>query len=545
MEKQTIFGPRYFFITGTLSLIALFLPEFITLGFYLFIIPGFLLGMAPTLFIYPLLVQTLAQFFLGRGYTSGRAWLYGFLTISGLSVLGALALNVPLYEEVKSLSRADVQLPAPVTAPASIAVLENTLSKKNSNTSCTQTCTRLLTQTPAHFILFGQHQDLNAAEAELRGFEKCAVTEEEYCANPIRRALSDAQYVIVKGRKVRTPEKTKRKWRLPVQTIEATSNEVYKNENGRFVLIDRETSIKAHPFVVPFVIGPRSTSGIETLARPFEKTLLVNRTLYPTAETEQTLFYDRIFGTPHISATRYDVRVIRERLRHGGPNSDSGLSEIAAMLARGGHPDFKDEYGYTLLEYALQERKAKAVELLLAHGAGLGKNRYDHRLLSMALFKCDKRNLLVLLKSGIKLDTEDTVNSLTAACPERDSEARIDILNTLLQHGADINKIGRDNYSVLMQAASNGDLAVVRFLISKGADVNIANTYGQTALMYAVKDHNNEKDRASIVSLLLEHGADIHARNKEGQGLEDLARNSSPPVAALIYAALKNSLSSR
>ena len=62
----------------------------------------------------------------------------------------------------------------------------------------------------------------------------------------------------------------------------------------------------------------------------------------------------------------------------------------------------------------------------------------------------------------------------------------------------------------LMYAVFYGDAAMVRFLLEKGADPNIANDAGATALMWAAGDL--EKTR-----LLVEHGADVNAHSDGGR----------------------------
>jgi ankyrin repeat protein len=72
------------------------------------------------------------------------------------------------------------------------------------------------------------------------------------------------------------------------------------------------------------------------------------------------------------------------------------------------------------------------------------------------------------------------------------------------------NLKGRDGTTPLMQAVLYGDCATVRFLLDNGADPNIRNEAGATALMWAVADL--EKTR-----LLLDRGADVNARSDDGR----------------------------
>lgn len=63
----------------------------------------------------------------------------------------------------------------------------------------------------------------------------------------------------------------------------------------------------------------------------------------------------------------------------------------------------------------------------------------------------------------------------------------------------------------LMKAASAGDLARVRALLAAGADINAADIFGNTALLYAVLEGQD-----AVVRALLEAGADPQAKNQIG-----------------------------
>ena len=72
------------------------------------------------------------------------------------------------------------------------------------------------------------------------------------------------------------------------------------------------------------------------------------------------------------------------------------------------------------------------------------------------------------------------------------------------------NLKGRGGATPLMQAVLEGDTSSVRLLLDNGADPNIRNEAGATALMWAVDDL--EKTR-----LLLDHGADVNVRSGDGR----------------------------
>ncbi|CCW69746.1 unnamed protein product [Phytomonas sp. Hart1] len=63
----------------------------------------------------------------------------------------------------------------------------------------------------------------------------------------------------------------------------------------------------------------------------------------------------------------------------------------------------------------------------------------------------------------------------------------------------------------LMWAAFRGHLTIVRFLVDKGAAVNVSNSLGHTALHWAII-----AGKMDIVRFLLDHGADPSQRDKQG-----------------------------
>lgn len=85
------------------------------------------------------------------------------------------------------------------------------------------------------------------------------------------------------------------------------------------------------------------------------------------------------------------------------------------------------------------------------------------------------------------------------------------IVRRLLNENPKIaNLKGSGGATPLMYAALYGDAESVRLLLDGGADPNIKNQAGATALMWAVDD-------AEKIRLLLDHGADANARSEEGR----------------------------
>jgi ankyrin repeat protein len=88
------------------------------------------------------------------------------------------------------------------------------------------------------------------------------------------------------------------------------------------------------------------------------------------------------------------------------------------------------------------------------------------------------------------------------------------IIERYLGSGWDVNAQGEKyGRTALHLAAMNGHLEIVKLLLEHGADVNAKTKegYGYTALHSAASNGHLE-----IVKLLLEHGADVNAKTKYG-----------------------------
>ena len=104
--------------------------------------------------------------------------------------------------------------------------------------------------------------------------------------------------------------------------------------------------------------------------------------------------------------------------------------------------------------------------------------------------------------------------------------------------GANVNERDvRYGRTPLMWAAAYGDGDIVRLLIEKGADVNVRDNTGETALLEAVKYGKKAVmfDEINIVELLIANRADINARDNEGKtALIEAVRNAPIQTIKLL-----------
>ena len=98
---------------------------------------------------------------------------------------------------------------------------------------------------------------------------------------------------------------------------------------------------------------------------------------------------------------------------------------------------------------------------------------------------------------------KDVLDSLKQVAANRDMSVQA-LLKSYIGQGS-------RQMTSLMWAAQDGYLAMVRFLVSEGADIHVRDENGWTALMKATVGGHLD-----VVRFLVDRGADVNARNASG-----------------------------
>ena len=214
------------------------------------------------------------------------------------------------------------------------------------------------------------------------------------------------------------------------------------------------------------------------------------------------------------------------------------LNVVKFLVDIGVDIETKNDDGRTALMLASWNNKLEMVNFLIENGANInvedGRN-YTHdggqTSLMLAAFnghfdifkvlieaKADinhnsvlsdvaQRGYLNIVEFLLDVSTSDELgktelnNALRVALGR--NRSRLDIVELLIEKGADINTKSDDGHTLLMSAASCGFVDVVEFLVEKGVDIDAKDSKGRTALM-KVKEFGYYPD---IAKFLIKSGA--------------------------------------
>ena len=225
---------------------------------------------------------------------------------------------------------------------------------------------------------------------------------------------------------------------------------------------------------------------------------------------------------------------------------------VEEAIMNGANVNAKNKYGKTALMEAARNKHADVAELLLKHGADV--NAKDNNGSTALMWAADSGTTYVaelLLKHGADVNAKDN-NGSTALMWAADSGTTY-VAELLLKYGADVNAKDNDGKTVLMWAMWTGlnvraygvdivlktcmllptifsPIELVELLLKHGADVNAQDKDGDTALMDAALI-----GRTNFAELLLKHGADVNAKNYRGlTALDHAERVKMENVAEIL-----------
>lgn len=201
------------------------------------------------------------------------------------------------------------------------------------------------------------------------------------------------------------------------------------------------------------------------------------------------------------------------------------------LIEQGADVNIKDDFGETALTSAARKDNVELIKILLDKGANINA-KIDicaADALFLAVANGNTEIVRVLLEHGGNINSTDDTGKTTVM--EASERGNVEIIKDLIQSGANLNSVDKSGNTAiyfasvknrseivkllalggadidatptpLMVFAQNGDVEMVKFLLDHGADINKTGKDGETALGLArVSKRNN------VIQLLIDRGA--------------------------------------
>lgn len=198
----------------------------------------------------------------------------------------------------------------------------------------------------------------------------------------------------------------------------------------------------------------------------------------------------------------------------------SDADMVSRLIAAGADVNAANNFGMTPLLEASRMGDAPVIAALLEGGADLERAKKDGETPLMAAARSGHTDSVkLLLEHGADPNAVEDYHSQTALMWAA-AEGHLDVVDMLLNAGADPNMQARvseltkrsvrtdfptGGFTALMFAARNGDEAMIRRLVAGGADLDLTNGDGATAMAITIVN-----DRFDLAAKLVELGADVN-----------------------------------
>jgi len=249
----------------------------------------------------------------------------------------------------------------------------------------------------------------------------------------------------------------------------------------------------------------------------------------------------------HVAAYRGDtdaVEILLERGAKPDPLNEDGATPllygagneeiVRALLGHGANPNLASKLELTpLMASAAHRDSHRIVRRLLDAGADVHvKKGGQEYVVLKAVYGGDPQTLELLLDRGASPQQfKGIVASPLAMAAYFDDEAAT---RTLLEHGADINFDADFAGHALNWALYSGHTAIAAILIGRGADIHMRSPWGHQTPPIVFAGYSEQGDPA-IARMLVERGANINEANEAGATALTFAMHSGAHTQLVAF----------
>lgn len=239
---------------------------------------------------------------------------------------------------------------------------------------------------------------------------------------------------------------------------------------------------------------------------------------------------------------------------------NSYLETVKKLIENGADVNKYDGKGWTPLMYAANNGDIEIAKILIENKANVNQKSFDSKTALLYAVnspilesRIDMAKLLIESKADINLEDAEGFKPLSAAIKNKDAELTkflttnkadlnifmptegsslieyainqndMDLLQLLVENGANINfpninSDGTFGMTPLMLASRLGLDNIIRIFLSREAEINLTDFYGNTAVHYAAGN-----SQLAAVRLLLDKNPNLNIQNKDGNTALHLA----------------------
>lgn len=212
--------------------------------------------------------------------------------------------------------------------------------------------------------------------------------------------------------------------------------------------------------------------------------------------------------------------------------TDSNSTEAAKELLRAGANAFHaDKRKRSVIVLAVSNGNKEIVRMLSEAGVPVDRAAYGHDPFTLATLGKDTEMMALMLELGADVNCRNQHTQRTPLHMATDYEV-LPSVKFLLEHGANPNLQDNRGRTALIFLAENdsGNTRILQLLVDADADMDVKNNKGWTALMLAA-----EKNNTTLVQQLIQGGADLEVEN-QGQytALAIALLNNAAEAAAIL-----------
>ena len=195
---------------------------------------------------------------------------------------------------------------------------------------------------------------------------------------------------------------------------------------------------------------------------------------------------------------------------------------MKAHLAAGTDVDAADANGITPLIAAVTSDQLEIVRLLLSAGADINARGPEDRTALIYAIQAEQPEMALFLLEQEDVDLEARESHGSTPLVEAVVSRQLQVVEVLLERGADLNGPGPVGRTALHCVAPQLDVEMLKWLLRRGADPDARDDDGWIPLHWAAistesLDSDEVWDVQSALHLLLESRDDMNAANNAGQ----------------------------